>query len=317
MRTIVFGGAGFLGSYVVDELARRGHEVTVYDRRRSAHLPGGAREIVGDILDEAAVAAAVLGSDVVYNFAGAADLDESVRRPRDFVELNVLGNMNVLEGCRHAGVARFVYASSAYVLSRKGAFYGTSKRCSERIIEQYHEEFGLAYTILRYGSVYGDRADETNRIHRMLRQALVEGRIVFPGDGSEEREYIHAEDAARLSVDVLAPEFQNQSFILTGVERFSYRQLLELIREILGGSVTVEYLDQPYPGHYTRTPYSFAPTIGRKLVSNPSIDFGQGLLQCLERLHEEVTPPPAPVVVRNRRRRREGDGVPLGAGQAT
>ena len=83
------------------------------------------------------------------------------------------------------------------MLSRKGAFYGTSKRCSERIIEQYHEEFGLAYTILRYGSVYGDRADETNRIHRMLRQALIEGRIVFPGDGSEEREYIHAEDAAR------------------------------------------------------------------------------------------------------------------------
>ena len=296
MKALVFGGAGFLGSYVVDELARRGHEVVVFDRRRSAHLPAGAREVEGDILDESHVVAVTHGMDVVYNFAGAADLDESVRRPREFVELNVLGNLNVLEGCRHAGVRRFVYASSAYVLSRKGAFYGTSKRCSEKIIEQYHEEFGVEYTILRYGSVYGERADDSNRIHRLLKQALVERRIVFPGDGSEEREYIHAEDAARLSVDSLGPEFRNQSFILTGVERFSYRQLLALIREILGDDVAIEYLDQAYPGHYVLTPYSFTPTVGRKLVSNPSIDFGQGLLQCLERLHERIPEPP-PIVL--------------------
>ena len=312
MKALVFGGAGFLGSYVVGELARRGHEVTLYDRRRANCLPAGVREIQGDILDEAHVVAVTAGMDAVYNFAGAADLDQSVRRPREFVELNVLGNLNVLEGCRHAGVRRFVYASSAYVLSRKGAFYGTSKRCSERIIEQYHEEYGVEYTILRYGSVYGDRADDSNRIHRMLKQALTERRIVFPGDGSEEREYIHAEDAARLSVDVLAPEFRNQSFILTGVERFSYRQLLAMIREILGGDVAIEYLDEPYPGHYTLTPYSFSPGVGRKLVSNPCIDFGQGLIQCLERLHGELAPPPAPVTV-PREPLSVGDAVRVGA----
>jgi UDP-glucose 4-epimerase len=297
MKVLVFGGAGFLGSYVVDALVLRGHDVTVYDRRRSPYLPPGAHEILGDVLDAARVSAAVRGAEVVYNFAGAANLDQSVADPRRFLELNIIGNVNVLESCRRHPVRRFVYASSAYALSRKGAFYGTSKRCSERIIEQYHEEFGLEYTILRYGSVYGERADETNRIYRLLRQALTEGRIVFPGDGSEEREYIHARDAAALSVEVLADEYRNQSFILTGLERFTYRQLIGLIQEILGDTVTVEYEGQPYTGHYTLTPYSFTPAIGKKLVSNPCIDFGQGLLECLARLEAQRVRPPAPLVL--------------------
>src|SRR6185295_13596138 len=131
MKVLVFGGAGFLGSYVVDALVARGHAVTVYDRRPSPHLPPEAREIEGDILDAERVAAAVRGAEVVYNFAGAANLDLSLRDPRTFLELNILGNVNVLEGCRRHPVRRFVYASSAYVLSSKGAFYGTSKRCSE------------------------------------------------------------------------------------------------------------------------------------------------------------------------------------------
>ena len=297
MKVLVFGGAGFLGSYVVDALVARGHAVTVYDRRPSPHLPPEAREIAGDILDAERVAAAVRGAEVVYNFAGAANLDLSLRDPRTFLELNILGNVNVLEGCRRHPVRRFVYASSAYVLSSKGAFYGTSKRCSERIIEQYNEEFGLEYTILRYGSVYGERADASNRIYRLLRQALTEGRIVFPGDGSEEREYIHARDAAALSVEVLGEQFRNQSFILTGIERFSYRQLIDQIQEMLGGELTVEYRNEPYKGHYVLTPYSFTPAVGKKLVSNPCIDFGQGLLECLARLHAEVASPPEAIAL--------------------
>lgn len=299
MRVLVFGGSGFLGSYVVDALAERGHAVTIFDRRPSPWR-SDVPVILGDLLDREAVFEAVQngGWEVVYNFAGAANLDLSLSQPLDFLQLNIIGNANVVEACRQAGgVRRFVYASSAYVLSRRGAFYGTSKRCSERIIEQYHEEFGLDYTILRYGSVYGERADASNRIYRLLRQALTEGRITFAGDGSEEREYIHARDAAKLSVDILAEDFKNQSFILTGIERFSYNQLLEIINEILGGTTRIEYLNQNYKGHYTLTPYSFTPSVGKKLINNPSIDFGQGLLHCIEHLHAEAGGDHAEVLV--------------------
>lgn len=288
-KVLVFGGSGFLGSYVVDALVDAGHRVTNFDKEPSrwrSDLPF----IQGSILDRRAVFAAVKGFDIVYNFAGAANLDLSIQEPLEFLELNIMGNANVVEAARQAKVTRFIYASSAYVLSRKGAFYGTSKRCSERIIEQYHDEYGLDYTIMRYGSVYGERADASNRIYRLLRQALKEGKIVFPGDGSEEREYIHARDAAQLSVQILDPAYKNQSYILTGIERFSYSRLLEMMREILGGAVQIEYEDREYKGHYQITPYSFTPAVGKKLISNPCIDFGQGLLQCIEHLHREMNP---------------------------
>jgi UDP-glucose 4-epimerase len=230
----------------------------------------------------------VKGRDVVYNFAGLADLNASIADPVTTVSLNVMGNLNVLEACRAEQVDRFVYASSVYVFSRKGAFYGASKKSAELIIEQYAEQFGLPYTIIRYGSVYGARADATNRIYRILHEALTENRITFPGDGAEEREYIHGRDAAILSVDILDDKYRNQNVILTGIERFKYAELLAMIREMMDNKVEIEMKGEDYEGHYTLTPYSFSPTIGVKLVNNPSIEFGQGLLECMEAVFQEL-----------------------------
>lgn len=287
-NVVVFGGAGFLGSYVVEELVRRGHKVTVYDRKAPVGIKNGFKVIEGDIMDGDAVVAAVAGQNAVYNFAGLADLNDSIDRPVETVQLNVMGNLNVLEACRAAEVERFVYASSVYVFSHKGAFYGASKKSSELIIEQYGEQYGLDYTIVRYGSVYGERADVSNRIYRLIRQALTEGKITFAGDGSEEREYIHGRDAGKLSVDILDAAYAGQHVILTGIERHRYSDLLALVREMLNGEVDIEMLDQDYKGHYVMTPYSFSPTVGVKLVNNPSIDFGQGVLECVEHVFHEL-----------------------------
>ncbi len=300
MKVLVLGGAGFLGSYVVDELIKRGHEVSVFDLHASPYINGSATMIVGNIMDSAAVLRAVEGMDAIYNFAGLADLNDSIDKPVETVNLNVMGNLNVLEACRRHNVKRFLYASSVYVFSRKGAFYGVSKKSSELIVEQYGEQYDFDYTIVRYGSVYGERGDSNNRIYRIIRQALMNKKIVFPGDGSEEREYIHGRDAGKLSVDILEdPQYIKQNVILTGVERYKYADLLSLIREMMNGEVEIEMLDEDYKGHYVLTPYSFSPTIGVKLVNNPGIDFGQGLLECFNHVHhelqEEGVVKPAPV----------------------
>jgi len=122
-----------------------------------------------------------------------------------------------------------------------------------------------------------------------LRQALTEKKITFPGDGSEEREYIHGRDAAKLSADVLEDDkYLKQNVILTGVERFKYAELLAFIKEMLNDEIEIEMLDQDYKGHYVLTPYTFSPTIGVKLVNNPSIDFGQGLLECINQVFQEL-----------------------------
>ena len=288
MKVLVFGGAGFLGSYVVDALVDFGYKVTVYDIKKSLYSNNSVDYIIGDILDNDSVCEAVKGCDIVYNFAGLADLNESIDNPGKTINLNIIGNLNILKACVTNNISRFVYASSAYVFSQKGGFYGVSKKSSEMIIEEFSRQYNLNYTVIRYGSVYGERADESNRIYRLLYESLTTGEVIFPGDGKEEREYIHGRDAAKLSVDILSDEYTGKRVILTGIEKFTYKEVLEFIKEVMNDNIKVSYLNSDYKGHYTLTPYSFSPTAGVKLVNNPSVDFGQGVLECLDKIYYDI-----------------------------
>jgi len=288
MRIIVFGGSGFLGSHVAEALIKAGHEVIIFDVKESPYLLPGQTMIVGDILDPESVEKAVQGCDVVYNFAGIADIDECVHRPVDTVKYNILGNAIVLEAARKAEVRRFIFASSVYVYSETGSFYRASKQACESFIENYLNLHGLPYTILRYGSLYGERGDERNSIYRLINQAMSTGRIVYHGTGEEKREYIHVKDAAALSVDVLNSYYENQYVILTGNTSMKYRDLLEMIKEMLGNNIEIIYKPKKTNEHYKITPYSFNPKLGRKLVNNPHIDMGQGLLNCMAEIYQSI-----------------------------
>ncbi|WP_094229100.1 NAD-dependent epimerase/dehydratase family protein [Methanolobus psychrotolerans] len=287
MKACVFGGSGFLGSHVADVLVSRGYDVTIFDSRASVYLQKGEKMIVGSILDKDAVYNAIEGCDVVYNFAGIADIDEAKNKPIQTVEVNILGNTIILDACRSHGVKRFVFASSVYVYSDSGSFYRSSKQACELIIENFHEAYGLSYTILRYGSLYGPRADERNWIFRILKQAITEEKITREGDGEELREYIHVEDAARCSVDILSKEYENEYVILTGYQQLKIRNLMVMIREMLGNRIELEFLPNESNVHYEITPYSFNPRIAKKLVSHHYLDMGQGLLQCLKEIYKK------------------------------
>ena len=240
-------------------------------------------------MDSISVETAVEDAAIVYNFAGLADIDESIHLPRETMQQNVIGNINILEACRNQNLERYVYASSAYAFSNKGSFYGISKLASEKVIEEYAIRFNLPYSIIRYGSLYGERADDHNGVYRLLRQAIETKKINHHGDGEEMREYIHAVDAAPLSVNIVEDEkFVNQHTILTGVEKMRQRDLLRMIQEILNGEVEVIFANEPWEGHYEVTPYSYHPNIARKLVSSSFIDLGQGLVSCIKHIHEKL-----------------------------
>jgi UDP-glucose 4-epimerase len=295
VRALVLGGSGFVGSHVADALSDAGHEVTVFDAAESPWLRADQRMLLGDITDLDSVKAAVAGRELIYNFAGLADIDDSRRRPLDTVRINVAGNANVLEATRSAEIQRYVFASSIYVASEAGSFYRVSKQACELYIEEYRREFGAPpYTVLRYGTLYGRRSADTNSVHRYLRQALRDRRITAHGTGHELREYIHVEDAARLSVEILADEFVDEQVVLTGHHPMRFRDLLDLIREIVGPDVELD-LNAPLPedaspgsAHYSITPYTFRPRVARKLVSNYYTDMGQGLVDCLQEIDDQV-----------------------------
>jgi UDP-glucose 4-epimerase len=288
MKILITGGSGFLGSHVADALSNAGHEVTIFDVQHSPYLRTGQRMIIGNILDQLSLEQAVEDIDIVYHFAGIADVDECTNKPIDTVKINILGTVNLLEASRIAHVNRFIFGSSAYVYSNSGYFYRSSKQACESFIENYSDLFGLKYTCVRYGSLYGTRADERNSIYRLIQQALKEGCISYRGTGDELREFIHVLDAAEISIKILEPEFENQHITLTGNEKMRYCDLLDMIKEMIGPHVNIEYFPSQRKAHYKITPYNFSPRLGRKMVNNPHIDMGQGLLQCMAELYEKI-----------------------------
>ena len=278
----VLGGSGFLGSHVADKLTDAGYQVRIFDQRPSPWIRPDQEMMLGNLLNQNEVNEAIQGAEVVYNFAALADLNAGLNNPLDTVRINVLGNAHVMEACRQNDVKRFIYASTVYVYSRDGGFYRCSKQASEHYVEEYQKAYGLDYTILRYGSLYGPRADSSNGMYRIVKKAIETGLLEYQGSSDSLREYIHVEDAALASVAALGDEFRNQSVVLTGQEPMRVLDMLEMLAEILGLRDAVKFIPGEQLGHYVRTPYAYQPKLGRKYVPPVHVDLGQGLIQLID-----------------------------------
>ena len=285
---IVFGGSGFLGSHVADSLSDDGYQVTIFDKRKSPYLREDQEMIVGDILDDDILDSAISGNDIVYNFAGISDIDECHKYPIETLQYNVLGNAKILSFAKKNNIKKFLFASSAYVYSSSGSFYRISKQSSELFIESFSESFGIDFSILRYGSLYGERSNSLNSIHRLIKSAILNRKITYYGDGNEMREFIHVKDAANLSVEALDSKYNNQILMLTGTKSIKYIDLLNMINEILNDKIKIEMFPKKSKNHYRMTPYSYNPKTAKKLISNPHIDLGQGLLNQIDLLHKSI-----------------------------
>lgn len=290
MNITVFGGSGFLGSHVCDKLSDAGHNVTIFDHNQSPWKRPDQQIIIGDILNVEQVENALRGTDIAFNFAGIADIGEANNRAIDTVRYNILGNTIILSACINQSVQRYIFASSVYVYSKAGGFYRCSKQACELYIENFHEVYGLDYTILRYGSLYGPRADKRNAIFRFVKEALESGTILYMGSPKTLREYIHVEDAARCSVEVLRPEYANEHIILTGRQQMRVGDVLKMIADMLPKPIELKFEQNSNNDHYEITPYSFSPRMGKKYSQALHVDLGQGILKVIEELHKEMNP---------------------------
>lgn len=288
-KVVVFGGSGFLGSHVADELTNRGFDVTIADLNTSKYLRKNQTFQKVNILNIDEVKKILAEVNIVYNFSAISDLEESIDNPIETFQVNVLGNLNILEAIKELeNIQRFIYASSAYAVSNQGSFYGLSKQSSEKLTEEYNKKYGLKYTCIRYGSLYGERAGNNNYIYKLLKSAIESGELNYKGGEDDLREYIHASDAAKLSVDILQDvQFENKNVILTGFEKLKRIELITMINEIMNNKLIIKKISDKNFGHYKITPYSYHPTVAQKLVCNPFTDLGQGLLNCIHAIYQE------------------------------
>ena len=288
MKITVWGGAGFLGSHVADVLTKQGHKVTVADKNMSSWLLDKQKMFKGDVLNKNAVAKSVADADVVFNFSGIADIYEADLDPFKSAEVNILGNLNLLNACIKHSVKRYILASSLYVYSTSGGFYRCSKQACENYIDEFHRQQGLNFTILRFGSLYGPRSDGKNAIYRFIESAIRENKINYWGKPTSLRDYVHVHDAAQVCAELLDDKFNNENIIISGMQSFKVVDVMEMIVEMLDDNIILSYDEKADSGHYGKTPYSFTPKMAKKYVPSTQIDFGQGLLNMVEEIHKEL-----------------------------
>lgn len=314
MRALVTGGAGFIGSNLVDALLARGDQVTVVDdlsTGREANLTGaiaaGATLRVLDIRDgdQLVEVLAAAGPDTVFHLAAQIDVRESVANPAWDAAINVGGTINVLEAARRHGVARVVYSSTGGAIYGKAetlpspetqpalpeAAYGQSKLSAEGYLGLYGRLFGLSSVTLRYGNVYGPRQDPLGEagVIAIFCGALAAGRRpTIYGDGEQTRDYVYVGDVVAANLAAASREVSGPINIGTGRET-SVLELVQALAELAGAADFTPDFAPPRLGEVARSCLD----VGRArelLAWEPAVDIRAGLRMTLDA--NQTTPAP-------------------------
>jgi len=305
---LVTGGAGFVGSHLVDRLVRDGWRVRVLDdfssgRDENLETSHAAIELVrGDLRDAAALERAVAGAEVVFHQAAVPSVPRSVAEPLRTHEVNATGTLLVLEAARRAGVRRVVYAasSSAYgdtpelpkvetMPPRPRSPYALQKWTGEAYCRLYTELFGLETVSLRYFNVFGPRQDPKSEyaavVPRFATACLRGDAPVVYGDGEQTRDFTFVEDAVQanaLAAD--APGAAGAMVNVAGGRRVSLNELLGLLRELTGASALARY--EPARAGDVRDSLADLSRARALLGYEPAVGLREGLLRTVENLRK-------------------------------
>ena len=239
MKTLVTGGAGFIGSTIVDALLARGDDVAVVDdlsRGYREQVPATVALHVVDITSPE-LRAVLLSErpEVVFHQAAQIDVRRSVREPLFDTQVNVVGTVNLLQACVDAGVRRVVFASSGGAIygdteavptpeqhpAAPASAYGAAKLCGETYGDVFHQLHGLEFVPLRYGNVYGPRQDPHGEagVVAIFAERLLRGEeCVINGEGTQTRDYVYVDDVVRANLLAAVTDELRAFNVGTGIE---------------------------------------------------------------------------------------------------
>lgn len=253
MKVIVTGGAGFIGSHIVEKFSKNGHEVVVVDNLSSGSLENimglenvkfykidiRDKELINIFLDEK--------PDIVYNEAAQVSVSESIKDPYNDTSINLVGLVNVLECSVKAKVKKFITASSAgvYGIPKNNisyetdelqalSFYGLSKMTGEKYVKLYHELYNLPYVILRYSNVFGPRQSSKGEagVVAIFSNAMKENKDIYiDGDGLQTRDFIYVKDVANANYIVGIENIENDIFNVSNMSSVSINTLFEIMKK--------------------------------------------------------------------------------------
>lgn len=299
MKALVTGGAGFIGSNLVELLVAEGHRVVVLDDLTSGYeqnLRSDVEFIEGDVSEPGVAAAAAAGCDLAFHLAASVGNTRSIDNPVRDSQVNVIGTLNVLEAARAVGIRRVVLSSSAGIFGELKTLpiaedhpqdpdspYGASKLAAEKMCLVYNKLYGMSNVCLRYFNVYGNRQryDAYGNVipifaERMLRHQDV---TIF-GDGEQTRDFVHVADVASANYLAGTSEGAAGSFNIGSGTRISINELVRIMAEIVGSGVSIVKAE-PRPGD-VRDSLAAIDAAANAFAFRPSMDMGEGLRSYLE-----------------------------------
>ncbi|WP_254547475.1 NAD-dependent epimerase/dehydratase family protein [Halomarina pelagica] len=296
-RVLVTGGAGFIGSHLVDALVED-NEVRVLDdfsTGRRAHVHPDATVIEGDIRDPATVAEAMADVDLVFHEAANASVTRSVDDPVASHRVNATGALTLLERARRAD-ARVVVASSTAIYGNPTTIpvteeepttptspYGVEKLAVDHYARLYHDLYGLDTVALRYFNVYGPRqacADYSSVITVFLEQACSGQPITVEGDGSQIRDFVHVSDVVRANVLAATTDRVGEAYNVGTGRSVSILDLARLVADLTDGESDVTHVD-PRPGDIEASRADISKA-RRELGYEPSVGLQDGLAALID-----------------------------------
>ena len=282
-KILIIGGSGFIGSYVAEEFRKAKKDVAILDKKKPHKTLTNQKYFNIDIKEFLKVKKILKNYSSIYYFADIADINESKKKYMETINHNILTLSNILSACVSSKIKKFFYASSLYVYSESGSFYRASKQCAEILVKEFSKIGRFDYKFLRYGSVYGERAQSWNGISKFIEQISKQGKVTYQGSGREVREYIHVKDAAKLTINAHKQTINEKSVSIFGDRPLTVDQLFDLIFDIVGKKKKVKYLNKTNSDdHYGYTPYRFTPDESIKISSNKYIDLGEGIFRLLK-----------------------------------
>jgi len=303
--TLVTGGAGFIGSHLVDALVQRGHRVRVLDNLSTGNLANlvGVRDCIefveGDVCDSTLVAKVMEGVDYVFHQAALASVPRSVEYPLDTHAACVTGTVTLLDAARKSGrIRRFVYAgsSSAYgdqPFSAKRETdlpdpispYGAAKLAGEYYCRAFYATYGLPTVVIRYFNVFGPRQDPNSPYSAVIPlfiTAILRGRrpVIF-GDGLQSRDFTYVENVVHANLLAAEkPGVEGRVFNAANGKSITLLELIAALNEVLGTQVEPEFAP-PRPGDIRESMADI--TLARRLLGyEPRVDFREGLRRSVE-----------------------------------
>lgn len=276
-NVLITGGSGFIGSEVSKILLNKNYNLTILDIKKPNFTAKNLKFVKGSINNRKLIKKLIKKKNIVYHFAGIADIGEASKLPVKTVENNILATVNILNECALNKINRFIFASTIYVHSDDGGFYKCSKKSCELYIQEFLKKSNLKFTILRYGTIYGPSTNLKNNINKIVNCAIKSKKIIYEGKSIAKRKIIHCKDAAYAAVKVLEKKYENKSVLITGNKNLKMKEILKKIKKKLDIKSKIIFQNKNLYGHYIHNPFSEKKIPYLKLKPKKQINIDQGI----------------------------------------